>query len=98
MFTRSRRGFLVGGVAALAGVFGWRWMGDETKAALLRRTFEFNERVSQIFYSPKSLAAEFPEARVTIPARYNGPRGLKRLSILRRGGLMSAVLLKAILS
>ena len=26
MFARSRRGFLVGGVAALAGIFGWRWM------------------------------------------------------------------------
>ena len=42
----SRRGFLVGGATALVGVFGWRWMPDETKQNLLRRTFEFNERVS----------------------------------------------------
>ena len=27
--------FLSGGVAALAGIFGWRWMSDETKTALL---------------------------------------------------------------
>ena len=76
MFAKSRRGFLVGGVAALAGIFGWRWMSDETKANLFRRTFEFNERVSQIFYRPSRLAAEFPETRVTIPARFNGAEGL----------------------
>ena len=76
MSAMSRRGFLVGGTAALLGIFGWRWMPDETKANLLRRTFEFNERVSQIFYSPRRLAAEFPETRVTIPARFNGAEGL----------------------
>ena len=77
MFARSRRGFLVVGAAALLGVFGWRWMPDETKAALLKRTFEFNERVSQIFYSPKRLAPQFAETSVTIPARYNGGEGLE---------------------
>jgi len=56
MSQKSRRGFLVGGAAALVGVFGWRWMPDEAKEKLLRRTFKFNERVSQIFYSPKCLA------------------------------------------
>lgn len=71
----SRRGFIVGGAAALIGVFGWRWMPDETKKALLRRTFEFNERVSQIFYRPVRLAPEFPKEQVS-PARYNGGEGL----------------------
>lgn len=75
MFARSRRGFLVGGVAALAGVLGWRWMPDETKANLLRRTFEFNERVSQIFYSPKRLAAEFRPDQIT-EARVNSDIGM----------------------
>ena len=28
MTSRSRRSFLVGGVAALVGVFGWRWISD----------------------------------------------------------------------
>lgn len=92
MFAKSRRSFLVGGVAALAGIFGWRWMSDETKANLFRRTFEFNERVSQIFYSPKQLAAEFPESRITIPARFNGAEGLDEVVDvaawrLRVGGL-----------
>lgn len=76
MFARSRRSFLVGGAAALLGIFGWRWMPDETKTALLRRTFEFNERVSQIFYSPKRLAAEFAPDRI-MPARTNGSAGLE---------------------
>src|SRR3954470_1719564 len=47
MGARSRRGFLIGGAAALLGLFGWRWMPDETKAKLLRGTFEFNEWVSR---------------------------------------------------
>ena len=76
MFARSRRGFLVGGAAALVGIFGWRWMSDETKATLLRRTFEFNERVSQMFYRPTRLAPEFPPERITA-ARTNGFEGLE---------------------
>ncbi|MEQ1921201.1 MAG: molybdopterin-dependent oxidoreductase [Pyrinomonadaceae bacterium] len=76
MSIRSRRGFLVGGIAGLLGVFGWRWMPDETKNDLLRRTFEFNERVSQAFYSPKRLAPEFPPSRITA-ARVNGALGLE---------------------
>lgn len=76
MFARSRRGFLVGGAAALLGVFGWRWMSDETRTALLRRTFEFNERVSQVFFRPTKLAAQFSESNVT-PIRTNGFEGLE---------------------
>jgi DMSO/TMAO reductase YedYZ molybdopterin-dependent catalytic subunit len=71
---KSRRSFLIGGATALVGIFGWRWMPDETKQSILRSTFEFNERVSQVFYRPKRLAPEFsPElAR----ARVNGGEGL----------------------
>src|SRR5437868_3566874 len=76
MSSYSRRGFLVGGAAALIGVFGWRWMSDETKDSLLRSTLEFNERVSQTFYRPSRLAPEFPAAAVTIPTRTNGGEGL----------------------
>jgi len=74
MSRRSRRNFLIGGATALVGIFGWRWMPDETKQNLLRRTFEFNEKVSQIFYSPKRLAPEFP--RELAGARVNGMEGL----------------------
>src|SRR5690242_18609814 len=53
MFRRSRRCFLVGGAAALIGIFGWRWMSDEMKYRLLRGTLEFNEWVSENLYSSK---------------------------------------------
>ncbi|HEY2847801.1 MAG TPA: molybdopterin-dependent oxidoreductase [Pyrinomonadaceae bacterium] len=75
MFRRSRRGFLVGGAAALIGIFGWRWMPDETKYRLLRGTFEFNEWVSENLYSSKRLAPEFSPDRIT-PERVNGMEGL----------------------
>ncbi len=76
MFVRSRRSFLVGGAAALLGVFGWRWMPDETKNNLLRRTFEFNEKVSQLFYRPSRLSPEFPPGRIS-PRRVNGMLGIE---------------------
>ena len=76
MSARSRRSFLVGGAAAVIGVFGWRWMSDETKAGLYQRAFRFNERVSQIFYSPKRLSTEFALDQVTKPERFNGGEGL----------------------
>jgi DMSO/TMAO reductase YedYZ molybdopterin-dependent catalytic subunit len=72
----SRRGFLVGGLAAITGILGWRWMSDETKLSLYRRTFEFNERVSQVFYRPTRLAPEFPPERIS-PRRVNGMEGLE---------------------
>ncbi len=76
MAAMTRRNFIIGGAAAALGVFGWRWMSDETKTALLRRTFEFNERVSQVVYSPARLAREFSGDEVTA-ARVNGDAGLK---------------------
>ncbi len=77
MLARSRRSFLVGGAAALVGVFGWRWMPAETKYNLLRRTFEFNEKVSQFFYRPSRLAPEFPPGRI-LPRRVNGMIGIDK--------------------
>jgi DMSO/TMAO reductase YedYZ molybdopterin-dependent catalytic subunit len=74
MSRRSRRSFLIGGAAAFAGVFGWRLLPDEIKQNLFRHAFEFNERVSQIFYNPKRLAPEFP--RELAGARVNGMEGL----------------------
>jgi Oxidoreductase molybdopterin binding domain len=77
MFVRSRRTFITGGAAAVIGILGWRWMSDETKAGLYKQAFRFNEQVSQIFYSPKQLAAEFQPDRATIPSRVNGLEGLE---------------------
>ena len=76
MSQRSRRNFLIGGASALIGVLGWKWMPDETKQALLTKTFRFNERVSQLFYSPSRLSPEFPLDRVS-PRRVNGFAGME---------------------
>jgi len=72
----SRRGFIFGGAAALIGVLGWRWMPQETKENMLRRSFEFSEKVSQIFYSPKRLAPEFSKEAIA-PGRVNGMHGIE---------------------
>lgn len=82
MSMSSRRSFLAGGIAALAGIFGWRWMSDETKAELHRLAFRFNERISQMYYSPTRLAPEFPLDLVTRPARQNGFEGMADLADL----------------
>jgi len=76
MFARSRRTFLIGGVTALAGFFGWRWMPDETKYKLLRSALEFNESVSRFFYRPTRLAPEFSRDRIS-PRRVNGLAGME---------------------
>jgi DMSO/TMAO reductase YedYZ molybdopterin-dependent catalytic subunit len=51
-------------------------MSPETKNNLLRRTFEFNERLSQTFYRPSRLAPEFPPDQIS-PARVNGLEGIQ---------------------
>ena len=76
MSAKSRRGFLVGGAAALIGIVGWKWMSDETKGNLYQSAFKFNEKVSQIFFRPTKLAKEFPPESVT-PIRTNSFEGLE---------------------
>lgn len=75
MRRKSRRSFLIGGATALATVFGWRWLPDEAREKLTRRAFEFNEKVSQIFYRPTRLAPEFPLSKVG-ELRINGGEGM----------------------
>lgn len=77
MFRRSLRTFLIGGASAAVGFLGWRWMPDEAKDRLLRRTLEFNESVSRIFYRPTRLAPEFRADQVS-PPRANGFAGMEK--------------------
>jgi hypothetical protein len=74
MSRRSRRTFLIGEATALVGIFGWRWMSDESKDAILKRTFRFNEKISQTFFGQDDLAPEF--SRELAGARVNGMIGL----------------------
>lgn len=75
MSAMTRRNFIIGGAAAALGIFGWRWMSDETKTTLLRRTFEMNERIAQAYYLPTRLAREFSGDEVT-QVRVNGDAGM----------------------
>jgi hypothetical protein len=76
----TRRGFVTGGAAALAGLGAWRWL---TTAAPedgvpwpLRRILRFNERLAEALGSPHGLAPTFPAEGLRGPARANGLIGL----------------------
>jgi DMSO/TMAO reductase YedYZ molybdopterin-dependent catalytic subunit len=76
----TRRSFVTGAAAALAGLGAWRWL---TTAAVedglpwpLRRVLRFNEDLARGLSSPASLAPTFPEESVRGPARTNGLIGL----------------------
>ena len=75
----SRRGFALGGAAALAGVVGWRWLvtrGEEGGLSWpLRRVLEFDERVARGLFRPSSLSPQFPRSAARMP-RVNGMIGL----------------------
>jgi DMSO/TMAO reductase YedYZ molybdopterin-dependent catalytic subunit len=78
----TRRSFVTGAVAGLAGLGAWRWL---TTASLedgqpwpLRRVLRFNERLAEGLGAPRRLAPTFPDERVQGPARTNGLIGLSR--------------------
>ncbi|HZH35305.1 MAG TPA: molybdopterin-dependent oxidoreductase [Pyrinomonadaceae bacterium] len=73
MRRRSRRGFLVGGAAAVMGYFGYSLLRQPDNEWVFRRTFEFNEKVSGFY--PRNLAPEFPRERAVEP-RFNGGEGM----------------------
>ncbi len=76
MRRRSLRTFLFGGATATIGFLAWRWMPDEWKWQMFRRTLEFNEKVSRLFYRPTRLAPEFSQSQVS-PRRVNGLAGME---------------------
>jgi hypothetical protein len=79
MRRRSRRAFITGGVAALAGYGGWRWLlsrpEEDGALAPLRRVLELNRDLAEGYFSDAHLAPTFPRSRAAMP-RVNGNIGL----------------------
>jgi len=74
MRNRSRRTFLIGGASAILGYFGYGYLREQGETPF-RRAFEFNEQVSQTFYSPARLARDFGRGRAE-DIRVNGGEGM----------------------
>jgi DMSO/TMAO reductase YedYZ molybdopterin-dependent catalytic subunit len=78
----TRRSFLTGGVAAVAGLAGWQWLrtssAEDGIPWPLRRVLRFNEEVARAAFRETSLAPTFPEARAVSAddMRVNGHLGL----------------------
>ena len=76
---KTRRAFLVGGVAAAAGFGGWRWLKtapqDNQLSRPLRRVLEFNERIDRAVFSPRHLAPTFSPMLAREP-KPNGDIGI----------------------
>jgi DMSO/TMAO reductase YedYZ molybdopterin-dependent catalytic subunit len=76
----TRRGFVTGGVAALAGLGAWRWLSAATSEDAipwpLRRVLRFNQGLFEGLGSPHGLAPTFSAESVRGPARINGLVGL----------------------
>lgn len=94
---RTRRSFLVGGLAALGGALGWRYLlhrpDAEGTPLPFRRVFDANGRLSSAYFRETRLAPEFTKNQAR-PLRTNGDAGLQspldaaawRLNVLPYGG------------
>jgi DMSO/TMAO reductase YedYZ molybdopterin-dependent catalytic subunit len=76
----TRRGFLTGGLAALAGVGAWGWLttaaSEDGLPWPLRRVLRFNQALAGVYASPQHLAPAFSADSVQNPPRTNGLVGL----------------------
>jgi hypothetical protein len=76
----TRRSFVTGAVAAMAGLGAWRWLTTATPEDgvpwALRRVLRFNERLAAGLGAPHGLAKTFPAENLRGPARTNGLIGL----------------------
>jgi hypothetical protein len=77
---RSRRAFMIGGAAMLAGFGGWRWLvtRQEEDGALwpFRRVLETNERLARDYFADTHLAKTYPRSMAVMP-RVNGVIGMQ---------------------
>src|SRR2546423_12825662 len=73
---RTRRDFIVAGVAAAAGLGGWKWLTSRAREDgaqwPLHRMLGLNERLAGAYFSPRRLTPTYDPSRITRPARING--------------------------
>lgn len=76
---KTRRSFLVGGLAALAGAGGVEWLKSRTEDDgtpwPLRKALQLNDRVGSAYFRPVRLSREYPAAAAEWP-KVNGDLGL----------------------
>jgi hypothetical protein len=76
----TRRSFIAGAGAALAGLAGWGWLRAATREGgipwPLRRALRFNQWLAEGASSPHRLAPTFPDGAAQDPPRTNGHVGL----------------------
>lgn len=79
MSARSRRSFMVGGLALLGGIAGWTWLKTRDPeggtAWPLRRALDLNERVARGYFSDDHRAETYQASLADMP-RVNGTEGL----------------------
>jgi hypothetical protein len=80
---KSRRGFLVGGAAAAAGLGFWHWLNTRAEvsgiAAPFRTALEFNAKLGRLLFQNGALAPEFDRAEAVKDFRRNGDVGLAEI-------------------
>src|SRR5580692_11484908 len=80
---KTRRSFLVGGLAALAGTGAWSWLRsrrpDDEIPWPLRIALRANEQLARDYFSGARLARTFAPASIEAP-RVNGNIGLEEMS------------------
>jgi DMSO/TMAO reductase YedYZ molybdopterin-dependent catalytic subunit len=81
MRQHTRRSFLIGGVAAGAGLAGWHWLRSRRNEDGLpwpfRRVLETNQELARDYFRPDRLAPAFPPEAARVD-RVNGDVGLEQ--------------------
>ena len=80
---RTRRGFLVAAVAAVAGAGLWEWLNDRPAvdglASPFRKAMELNAGMARRIFRERALAPEFEKSRAVRSFRRNGDIGLSEI-------------------
>ena len=81
MRQKTRRSFLVGGMAALAGAGGWYWLTsrreDDGVPWPFRRALEINEQLARDYFRRGRMSPAFPR-QAALEDRVNGDVGLEK--------------------